>query len=196
MRAFIGIGLPEPVRTSLAALQQHLAESHADVKWVAPEQLHATLKFLDEITGAQQQQIAEFLTKISQQHEAFTLTLHHLGAFPSLHDPRILWVGAEEGKAAVVSFAEAIEKECRACGLKNEERAFSAHITIGRVRSPKQRQALIQALNTHAWTPPPAWQVSTVTLYQSVLSSNGPAYSVLGEFQLGGKGQETGGVGN
>ena len=184
MRAFIGISLPENVRAALTQLQQELATSRADVKWVEPEQLHVTLKFLDEISEQQRQQVETFLTRIAQQTPAFTMGLQAIGAFPSVSDPRIIWVGVSEGKSSVVRLAEAIEQDARTLGLKQEERPYSAHVTIGRVRSPRNTSALIERLRTAPWSPPPAWQATSITLYQSALSSTGPTYSVLADMPL------------
>ena len=184
MRAFIGISLPDEARRSLAALQQELEQSRADVKWVEPEQLHVTLKFLDEISDAQQSQIAQFLSRLAQQQPTFSIDLKAIGAFPSLNNPRILWVGVGEGTSQVIRLAGAIEEEARACSLRQEERPYSAHVTIGRVRSARHLQELIQQLSAVSWQPPTPWQVASLTFYHSVLSSAGPAYAVLAEVPL------------
>ena len=184
MRAFLGISLPEQIRASLVTLQEQLAESQADVKWVAPEQLHVTLKFLNEISEERTQQVTQFLRSIAQKTPAFMLQLQDLGAFPSVSDPRILWVGVREGGVAVVALAAAIEEQCRAYRLKREDRAFSAHATIGRVRSPRRREALVQRLRETTWDAPASWRATSVTFYQSVLGQAGPTYTVLAELPL------------
>ena len=185
MRAFIGIGLSDEAKAALTQSQQELATSHADVKWVQPEQLHVTLKFLDEISDAQRQQMEASLTTIAQQTSAFTMGLQAIGAFPSVSDPRIIWVGVGEGKASVVRLAEAIEQGARVLGLKREERPYSAHVTIGRVRSGRNLQSLTQQLKEAHWQAPVVWQATSLTFYQSLLGSGGPTYSVLEEIPLG-----------
>lgn len=184
MRAFIGIALPDTVRSSLAGLQRQLGESGADVKWVEPENLHVTLKFLDEITDEQRRTVEESLTHVAEQERPFTLGLKPVGAFPSVHAPRVVWVGLEEGREPVVRIAERIEQECQAIRLPREERPFAAHVTLGRVRSPRRREALAQRFQTLAWEPPPTFRVAALTLYQSELSSSGPRYTALAAFPL------------
>ena len=184
MRAFIGIALPEQVRASLRELQQELNQAGADVKWVEPEQLHITLKFLDEISEEQQRQVQEALKRITQHTPAFQVGLRELGAFPSLNDPRIMWVGVDEGRSQVVQLAEAIEQDSRALGLKKEDRRYSAHATIGRMRSPRGARDFIERLHTIQWNPPTSWQASSITLYHSVLASDGPTYAVLADLPL------------
>ncbi|MBI4003536.1 MAG: RNA 2',3'-cyclic phosphodiesterase [Candidatus Omnitrophica bacterium] len=184
MRAFIGIALPDAVRSSLADLQRRLGESGADVKWVEPEHLHVTLKFLDEITEEQRRTVEEMLTHVAGQQRPFTLGLKQLGAFPSLRAPRIIWVGLEEGREPVVRIAERIEREGQAIGLRREERPVAAHVTLGRVRSPKRRDSLAQRLQSAPWEPPEPFQVTALTLYRSDLHSSGPRYTVLAEIPL------------
>ena len=184
MRAFLGISLSNDMRASLAALQRELAESHADVKWVSPAQLHITLKFLDEISASQRQAIEERLRQVARCEPSFRLGIECVGAFPSIHAPRVLWVGLSEGKERVAHLAASIEQELAGFALRQEERSFAAHLTIGRVRSVRHQLALVQRLRELSWQPPAAWPVTSLTLYQSVLSSSGPHYTVLAEFPL------------
>ena len=184
MRAFIGIWLPDEARRAVAHLQNELAASQADVKWVDPPLLHLTLKFLDEISETQRVAVEQLLFRIAHEEPSFQLELKGVGAFPSSRAPRVVWAGIEEGKAAVTRIAEAIEREGAAISLRKEERPFSAHLTIGRVRSLRGRSALAQQLETIRWEPPAPWRVSSLTLYQSVLSSSGPTYTALADFRL------------
>ena len=185
MRAFVGIHLPEDVRASLAQLQRELAQSRADVKWVAPEHLHVTLKFLDEISDAQRQAVETLLGRLAGSEEPFPLVVSSVGAFPSIESPRVIWVGLAEGRERLTRMAQAIEREGAAIPLRKEERPLSPHLTLGRVRSPNNRHALVQRLRDTVWQPPTPWQVATLTLYQSTLGPSGPHYTALAEIPLG-----------
>ena len=184
MRAFIGIGLSDDARAALARLQGKLGESGADVKWAAPALLHVTLKFLDEITEAQRQSVETLLRRLAEGEQVFTLGLAGVGAFPSVRAPRVVWVGLSEGRDALARIAATIETGGRAIGVRREERPFSPHLTLGRVRSPRSLAALTQRLGAIEWPPPPPWRVASLRLYHSVLGSGGPTYTVLGEFPL------------
>ena len=185
MRAFLAVALPEEARRSLTKLQETLAQSRAEVKWVEPPNLHVTLKFFGEVTDEQRQAIEGLLRRLAHQEGPFGLALDGLGAFPSLTAPRVIWVGLAEGTQALARIAGAIEREGAAMRLANEERPFAAHVTLGRVRSPRTRQALVQRLHASAWRPPTPWPVASLRLYQSILTPGGPRYSVLAEFPLG-----------
>jgi len=182
MRAFLAIDLPEVAREKIAALQRELASSGADVKWVGPDHLHVTLKFLDEISDAQRQAIEERVGQLAGCEAAFRLGLERIGAFPSIAAPRVIWIGLAEGAERVAHLAQWIEQEVVTLQVRKEERPFAAHLTIGRVRSARHRPMLVQRLREVSWQPPAAWPVTSLTLYQSVLSSLGPRHTVLATF--------------
>lgn len=185
MRAFIALVLPDAARDALERLQQELRASRADVKWVEPDNLHVTLKFLGEISEAERQALERMLRQLATSMEPFALGLSGVGAFPSVSAPRVIWVGLGEGVEAAAHLAQAIEREGASIPLPREDRPFSAHVTLGRVRSPRGRQVLVVALKQSRWQPPSAWQVNAVTFYQSVLGSGGPQYTVLADIPLG-----------
>ncbi len=185
MRTFLAITLPPEVQGALSDLQQTLAASHAKVTWVAPENLHVTMKFLGSITEERRQAVAAMLRRVAQHEEPFPLGVDGgVGAFPSMTSPRVIWTGLSTGKEGVTRLAAAIEREGEALALAKDERPFAAHVTLGRVRSPKHRHALVRALQECAWKAPAPWRVTSLTLYQSILGSDGPTYSVLEEAPL------------
>jgi 2'-5' RNA ligase len=185
MRAFVGLALSDEARASLEQLQRRLAESRADVGWVTAQHLHVTLKFLNEISDAQRLDVEAAMARVAAPQVSFSLALGALGAFPSLRAPRVLWVGVEQGAEAVVRLAEALEHEACSLSLRRDERPYSPHVTLGRLRSSRALPALLRQLRVADWHPPASWRVSALTLYQSVLTPTGPRYSILTEVPLG-----------
>ena len=186
MRAFIGIALPPALQESVAELQRELAVDGADVKWVAPHQLHATLKFLGEIDEQGRARAETALRLAAAKQGAFTMRLELVGAFPSTDSPQVVWVGVGEGKEALMKLAQVLDRELEAAGWPAEMRPFAPHLTIGRVRSAYGLRGLAQRLRALDWSPPQAsWPASSVTFYQSVLSAEGPRYTVLADVPLG-----------
>lgn len=185
MRAFVAMALPQDVQRSLAELQRELARAGADVKWVEPANLHLTLKFLDEVSDEQRAGVEQSLRRLAGGQPAFSVRLGGVGAFPSADSPRVIWVGCAEGGEPLAQIAGQIERETSSLGICSSERPFAAHLTIGRVRSPRRRQELARALQEATWRAPGPWRVETLTLYQSVLGSAGPRYTALTEIPLG-----------
>ncbi|MBI3323854.1 MAG: RNA 2',3'-cyclic phosphodiesterase [Candidatus Omnitrophica bacterium] len=184
MRTFIAIELPPALRAHLAQLQADLRRGGADVKWVREDQLHVTLRFLGEITETQRQAVEGVLRDVAADMAAFEARLSHVGAFPSISSPRVIWVGVGEGGQTMMQLAQAIETALAGVGVPKEERPFEAHMTLGRVRSLRHLAQLIDRLKQPAWTPPTAFTVDHITLFHSALSSAGPTYTVLARIDL------------
>jgi len=96
MRLFIAIELPETIKSELAGIQSKLKASRADVKWVEPQNIHLTLKFLGYVQQDKIAAIKNAVDKIAGQTKAFNISLSEIGAFPDLNSPRVIWVGIDD----------------------------------------------------------------------------------------------------
>lgn len=181
MRTFIAIELPAEVKTILSNIQAELKQAHSDVKWVKPENIHLTLKFLGEIEQDLIKKIRSILEGIAQENASFSLYLSKLGAFPKLQYPRVIWISVTNDQT-VINIAQDLEKEMLKIGLPAESRPFSTHITLGRVRSGLNRKALVEKLesiNKNIDPPGPKFKVLSLTLLKSTLTPQGPIYEVI-----------------
>jgi len=187
MRTFIAIELPPEIKDALSRLQRQLQNSQADVKWVQPQNIHLTLKFLGERDVKLIEKIMQILQEVTQGQKSFHARISCLGAFPSINSPRIIWVGIDLGDSETKEIAKELEGRISKIGIPKEDRPFSSHITIGRIRSPKNRDSLIQNLN-HLQDKfgefTLEFPVTKITLFKSTLSSRGPIYEVLKEENL------------
>ena len=181
MRLFIAIDLSPEFKQELARLQSELKKSNADVKWVEPENVHLTLKFLGEVTKEYADKVKKVLDSVASQFKSFEISLSGIGAFPKLDYPRVVWVGIAKGKDQAKKISEKLDEELSKLGFAKEEREFAAHLTIGRVRSAKNKESL--KTNILSLDPGPLplapQQVSTINLYQSTLTPKGPIYTCL-----------------
>ena len=185
IRAFIAVALPESLRNEVAMLSAHLRSSEADVKWVAAGNLHLTLKFLGDIEENQVGPIEEALSAAVKSHSLFTIQLEGIGAFPRTTSPRVVWIGVGTGKEQLTQLAQCVEKTCIGLGFPEEERAFSPHLTIGRVRSRDRLAQLIKRLQVVEFCGKNPAQIDRLILFQSYLSPQGPTYTPLAEIPLG-----------
>src|SRR3989338_5210318 len=122
MRTFIAIELPEAIKTSLAALQEQLKLAQADVKWVAPENIHLTLKFLGERDDKKIEHIKQVMDGIAAKNQPFKMRISSLGAFPKIESARVIWVGLDEGDSETKQIAEGLENEIAKLGIPKEDR--------------------------------------------------------------------------
>ncbi|HNX80940.1 MAG TPA: RNA 2',3'-cyclic phosphodiesterase [Candidatus Omnitrophota bacterium] len=182
MRAFIALDLPEEAHKNLLKLQDILKASGADVKWVEPKNIHLTLKFLGDIDDKTGSDITAGLQKIAAGHNTFIMRTKELGVFPKPTFPRVIWVGIGTGDSETRDLAARVEEAAIKLGIPAEEKPFSTHITLGRVRSHKNIEKLLHAItNASALTAtyPQEFPVSKITLYKSTLSPQGPIYEEL-----------------
>jgi 2'-5' RNA ligase len=187
MRTFVAIELPPEIKGALARLQEQLKSSGADVKWVEPENIHLTLKFLGERDEKKIAKITQILEETAKNKNPFQIRISSLGAFPKVDFPRVIWVGIDKGDNETKEIAEGLEEKIAQIGIPKEERPFSSHITIGRVRSPVNRQNLVRDLKNlenKLGGQNLEFTVTKTTLFKSTLTPKGPLYEVLKETSL------------
>jgi len=189
MRAFIAIELSPDLRKRLASLEEQLKSSSADVKWVEPKNIHLTLKFLGEIDEKQLGEIAKIIQETADKNKRFFIRLATPGAFPNINFPRVIWIGIDKGDSEIKQIAKILEEEISKVGIPQENRPFSSHITLGRVRSGLNREKLVKNLENLASNLPqdsPEFMVTKITLFKSTLSAGDPVYEALKEAHLQG----------
>jgi 2'-5' RNA ligase len=185
MRTFIAIELSDKIKGSLAQIQSHLKYSAADIKWVEPSNIHLTLKFLGEIDEKTCEKVKSILDEIAKSTQPFEISLKDIGVFPNIEFPRVLWVGLNKGGKESIEIADKINLELvNQIGFNMETRDFAAHLTIGRVRSGKNKTALkekIESFQDSEDSVQSSEKISSVFLFQSTLTPTGPVYTKLHE---------------
>lgn len=187
MRTFIAIILPDEIKERLSELQAKLKKTEAEVSWVKPHNIHLTLKFLGEVDEKLLHAIGASLDRIVKSHKRVDLRIAEIGAFPSLNRPRVIWAGIDKGDNEVKTLAQEIESEMSRLGLTPEEKEFSSHITIGRVRSGLNNTALVLELpkiNEFIRQENLEFSAERINLYKSTLTPQGPIYEALKEVSL------------
>jgi len=185
IRAFIAIHLSPEITEELGDLQASLKRSNADCKWVKPDSIHLTLKFLGNIAPERIEEIKNTLDNIAIHHKPFELSLSNIGGFPRLESPRVIWAGIDKGCLETEAIARDLEGELAKRGFQKEERSFSAHLTLGRVRTPKNRKALIENIKALDFKPSASATVNKILLFRSTLTPQGSIYTVIHEAGFG-----------
>jgi 2'-5' RNA ligase len=135
IRTFVAVELEQPQRAALGKIQETLKRERAGryVRWVAPESVHLTIKFLGEVDASRMTELQVALTEACRGIPPFELKISGIGAFPNARRPRVIWVGLEGDTPIAAQLAERIEAAFAKLGFPREERPFSPHLTIGRI---------------------------------------------------------------
>jgi 2'-5' RNA ligase len=167
-------------------VQRDLKSSHADVRWVNPENIHITLKFFGNIEESRIESIITSIEEPVRTTSSFSLKVQGMGGFPHLKNPRVIWMGLVNGKEVLISFQKQIEKELERIGLQPEDRPFHPHLTLGRMRSNRGRDELVGWIERFKGEEFGNFQVERVILFKSDLRPSGPIYTPIREVVLGG----------
>ncbi len=188
VRAFIAIELPIQIKAALAQLQDNLRTGKSvSVRWVDPEGIHLTIKFLGNVDETEIPPLTKALSEAVRGVAPFSLQLGDPGAFPNAFAPRVVWVGVEGEIEPLRTLHNNIDCVLTPLGFPPEKRAFSPHLTLGRVRdeaSPNEKRRLgenVAKLKTGEKT---TFIVGSISLMRSLLTREGAVYSRLASFEL------------
>ena len=192
MRIFVGIDLDSEVRAKLARFLDGVRAFAPDVRWVRPESLHVTLKFIGEQKPERVEEIRQFLRRV--EGNAMDIRFAGYGFFPTAKSPRVFWVGIQADER-LAELAGAVDKATSELGIPREERPFSPHLTLARGGSgaPGWRKGdransdfavLQKRLGEMSEVDFGAMTAREFCLYQSQLSPGGSKYSKLEKFAL------------
>ena len=188
MRLFVAINLPGPFREELAALIARLKRDITGPKWVRAEGIHLTLRFLGEVGEAELPRLLAALSTVADgAGQSFTVHAGGLGLFPDQGRPRVLWIGLHEATGALVALQGRIESAVRAEGLpgiKNEDRSFRPHLTLARLDDAGASIPMKVFVGSHRAEHLGSFEVSTVTLFRSILGPGGARYDPIQEYRL------------
>ena len=183
IRSFVAIELPEEAKKGLARLRRQLErDEHKFVKWVDPGGIHLTLKFLGNILSKRVTEITEAMGKAVQGISPFRLEISGLGAFPSLKQARVLWVGIGGELDQLSTLQQNIDSVLAALGFAREERPFVPHLTLARVRegaSLPERRSFGELVGSAAFEDKYPIEVEAVRLMRSQLTPAGALYTCL-----------------
>ncbi|HEY3311968.1 MAG TPA: RNA 2',3'-cyclic phosphodiesterase [Anaerolineales bacterium] len=188
LRAFIAIEIPTEIKKTISVQTANLQrEAGRAVRWVTSENTHLTLKFLGELSPANMELLTQALENECSLQVPFEISVRGVGCFPNSHRPRVIWVGLNS-PPDLERLQHRVEAAAARLGYAPEERPFSAHLTIGRVREQasqdemKKIEAALAGLKIGELG---RFTASTVTLFKSELQPSGPHYTPLFSAGLG-----------
>ena len=188
VRTFLAIDLPNEVKDHLLKLQNSLKQAKADVRWVKKDLMHLTMRFLGDVAPDMIPRIGEAANIATNGLETFELKTSNLGVFPNLRRPKVIWVGLA-GKVDILNLLkERLDNNLLQIGFQKEDRPFSPHLTLGRIKSGKNiyklSQMIIEQDKLFINQKIISFKVKELLVYKSVLSPSGPSYTILSRHSL------------
>jgi RNA 2',3'-cyclic 3'-phosphodiesterase len=180
MRVFIAVDVPNEIRKALGDVQRALRPLTNSTRWVVPESIHITLRFLGEIPDKRLDEIDAALTGLTWK--PFTITVHGVGFFPGTRSPRVFWAGMEA--PTMKGLAEQLDTRMERLGFEKEKRAFRPHLTMARAKGTRIDSSLVTAAAKYEEHDFGSFAVDRIFLFKSTLKPSGAVHEKLKEYLL------------
>jgi RNA 2',3'-cyclic 3'-phosphodiesterase len=188
IRTFIALELPETARRTLSNLQSGLRSELPSVRWVRPEGIHLTLKFLGDIREDQVAAIGAAMgaaiEAVAREQGPLTLAIKGLGVFPGVRKARVIWAGLSGDTENLMALQTAVDTALEGVGFAPQRRRFKAHLTLGRFKQPLPAHKLVAVLEQRGDFTPLEMHLERVVLYRSELRPQGARYTILSHASL------------
>jgi 2'-5' RNA ligase len=184
MRLFIALPLEKAVEDHLGKLIITLKQKGGQVRWVAPKNIHLTVRFLGDTEDDLVPQLGGIIDETAKKFTPVQTQIDRLGAFPNLHRPNVIWVGLHDNTDILAELANDVEAGVRRLGIEPDPKTFKAHLTLGRVKDSRGLESLTGFVQSHQFAPIPLL-FDRIVLFKSTLTPQGSIYERLHESVLG-----------
>jgi 2'-5' RNA ligase len=184
IRTFVAVLIDEDLKRGISEVQEFVKKLAPDVKWVAPESLHVTLKFLGGVPEDVIPEVNKAVDDAVRSHPCFDLSISGMGAFPNPARAKVVWVGIKDGGDDLKALASAVDESLSRLGFEREDRPFKAHITIGRVKMSKHLDDLAAGIRELDASDLGTQRVCGVAVMKSELLREGAVYTPLSVSKL------------
>jgi RNA 2',3'-cyclic 3'-phosphodiesterase len=191
IRTFIAVLISDELKRKMAVVQEDFKNMAPQVKWVAAENFHITVKFLGDVEAGRIEEIRASVEDAVTGIEPFDYDIGGAGAFPGGGRPRVVWIGVTQGHDQLAEIAGRLEDGLGKLGFAKEDRPFRSHITIGRLKDERGAKEISSALRESEIGRLGSVRVAGIAIMKSELRREGPIYSKLAEVALTGSGRET-----
>ena len=178
IRTFIALELPEELKKSLGRFLSGLRERAPGVKWVRPESIHLTLKFLGDIGADAVPAVGGALESASRGAGAFSFEAAGIGAFPNSRNPKVVWAGMRIDDR-LREFQQLLDAALAGIGIAREERPFAPHVTLGRLRDGRARKSVAELIERHGAERFGRFTADRLVFFKSELKPAGPVHEPL-----------------
>ena len=184
IRVFISIEIPQEIKEKISLIQEQLKTIETPISWVRLDSIHLTLKFLGNITELQIPEIKNCMTTAANGIPPFDVKVKRGGVFPNLNYPRVIWLGLEDRTDSLFKLQKGIDSCLKKIDFEPEERGFTPHLTLGRVKSLKGKNHLIRTIHIYKDIEVGEIYVDKIKLMRSQLNPSGAIYTILEDVGL------------
>jgi len=187
IRCFIAVELEEGIQKNIAKLQSRLQKKllgDSKIRWVKPERIHLTLKFLGDVDDIALPEICSAVSRAAAMNQPFDFEIGNCGCFGSGDSARILWVGVTQGQEDLETLHQAVDANLADIGFPPERRKFNPHLTLARIRNTASGRNARKIINQLEPTVLGGQNASEITVFQSELTPAGPIYTPLHHVSL------------
>ncbi len=178
IRCFLALTIPRQAQAELAGMQKFLQNHEAKARWVKPDNIHLTLRFLGDRPAKKVEQIAAALPSFCPGFQPFKTTIEALNGFPNSKNPKVIWAGLSTGSEETLKIYQAVNDGLAHLGIPKEREEFIPHLTLARCKTPQESRLTASAIKKTGITPVHT-EIISLVFYKSTLSSTGSIYEVI-----------------
>jgi len=179
IRTFIAVEIPEKIILSIAKVQEDIKTYGFKIRWVRPESIHLTLKFLGNIEATETENVGRAVCEAAGTVPPMSLQAKGIGVFPGIRRPRVVWVGITGQLETLGRLQKKLDENLAGIGFPKEKRPFKGHLTLGRIQKKIDPKAFIEALHRLGNFETETFTADRVVLYKSELKASGAVYTEL-----------------
>lgn len=187
IRTFVAINASRRVSNNMARVVGRLAATNAQFRWVEPENLHVTLNFVGDVVDVEVPELCKLIKDAIGGFESFDMSLQGVSGFPNPREPRVLWIGVDEGRQNLISLYETLAEVLHQWGVNKDRHEFTPHMTLGRLsRGGRWNEELVKLVHKLRHHDGGFCNVNEVIVYSSFLDRSGPTYTPMARIKLKG----------
>jgi 2'-5' RNA ligase len=187
IRTFIAVNASQRVTNNVSRVIGRLSALKAQYRWVVPENLHVTLNFVGDVVDVEVPELCKLIKNAIAGFESFDMSLQGVSGFPNASEPRVLWIGVDEGKQALTSIYDALAEVLHHWGVNKDRNEFVPHMTMGRLnRGGRWNEDLVNLVHKLRHHDGGFCHVKEVVIYSSYLDRSGPTYTPMARIKLQG----------
>ncbi|MDL1962822.1 MAG: RNA 2',3'-cyclic phosphodiesterase [Deltaproteobacteria bacterium] len=184
IRTFIAFKVPKNIISSIKKIQEDIKSYAFKIRWVDPEKIHLTLKFLGNINYTDIEKVGETLINTVNNYAPISLAVKGAGVFPCIKHPRVIWVGITGEVKKLAGIQKGIEKNLEKLGFPREKRPFKAHLTLGRIKGKIDPKKLLDAMKKNEEFESELFIADKIFLFKSDLQPTGSVHTELKSISL------------